>query len=442
MIKTTTPDSFADILRAGVPLVSLVQTDRGHQVKSASAAFMKEAIERHRPDDRHFMMHLIAMGAYDRYGQNRNGDAFTRDELKKAHTTFVDDAHFYREHVNTDPVKYGMGRVKASAYNPEMDWVELLVWGDREKAASEYEMAKAGKEMSYSMSCRVKGDVCSCCNNFAKRTSDYCDHVKYGMNQFNDDFQKYAFVFNPNPRFFDISKVAKPADRLAHFLSYRFGDDLAKAASFGDQVIGGAEWAAAAGLTDLSFLMSDIDLLEKAANEYRAFSGHGIADGFSGSTLSDRQIEKLRELRPGTVFGALAKRASILNFPSFVAFCTGRPVADFETEDYATAIHQVNQGSIKAACAQLADLASDFEGCACGEDEDPVDDILEDMDGGLSARIEGAKPSFAMISLKAASREAATWAQAYSVYKVAAYRDMKQIGSVSVRDMPVIALHN
>lgn len=442
MIKTTTPDSFVEMLRTGVPLVSFVETDHGRQVKSASAAFMKQAIEQHRPDDRHFMMHLIAMGAYDRYGQNRNGDAFTRDELKKAHTTFVDDAHFYREHLNTDPEKYGMGRVKASAYNPEMDWVELLVWGDREKAAAEYEMAKAGKEMSYSMSCRVKGDICSCCNNFARRTSDYCDHAKYAMNQFVPEFEKYAFVYNPNPRFFDISRVAKPADRIAHFLSYRFGDDFAKAAAFGDQVITGADWASASGLTDLSFLMADIETLDKAASEWRAFSRYGVADGFRGASLNDRQITKLRELRPGTVFGALAKRASMLNFPSFVAFCTGRPVADFDNDDYATAINRLNQGSIKEACARMADLAEEFEGCCCGEDEDPVDDILEEMDGGLSARVEGANPSFSMISLKAASLEAASWAEAYSVYKVAAFRDMKQIGSVSSRDVPVIALQS
>ena len=79
---------------------------------------------------------------------------------KRAHT-FVDCGCYYREHKNTDPRKYGIGEVKAAAYNPDMHRIELVVWGDKRKSEEEYEEIRKDKPLSFSMSARVKGDICN-----------------------------------------------------------------------------------------------------------------------------------------------------------------------------------------------------------------------------------------------------------------------------------------
>ena len=48
---------------------------------------------------------VLAMGASEFYGPNRNGDAFRETELKKCHKTFETNAHVFKSHVNKDPEK-------------------------------------------------------------------------------------------------------------------------------------------------------------------------------------------------------------------------------------------------------------------------------------------------------------------------------------------------
>lgn len=65
--------------------------------------------------------------------------------------------------------------------------------------------------------CRIKRDVCARCGNEAPTRADYCDHVKFAMNQVDaNGFKDY--VHNPSPDFFDISRVFRPADRTGYTL--------------------------------------------------------------------------------------------------------------------------------------------------------------------------------------------------------------------------------
>ena len=65
--------------------------------------------------------------------------------------------------------------------------------------------------------CRIKRDVCARCGNEAPTRADYCDHVKYAMNQIDENGFK-DYVHNPSPDFFDISRVFRPADRTGYTL--------------------------------------------------------------------------------------------------------------------------------------------------------------------------------------------------------------------------------
>lgn len=183
---------------------------------------------------------------------NKNGDAWPKQALENRHNTFVTHGHFFREHRNRDPKKK-IGDIKYAAFDGGpggMHRVELLCWGHKEKAAEEYQMAKEGQELSFSMSARIPEDYCSCCKKASRSPVDYCVHLREHMLQYLPEFKKYAYADNPNPTFFDNSRVRRPADRIAHYLEYRFPDEeLRKAASAQSQVILGTDWAEYEGLT-------------------------------------------------------------------------------------------------------------------------------------------------------------------------------------------------
>lgn len=314
--------------------------DDSHIKQAASDVFTKEALARYAPDKDHFMMHIIALGDYERYGFNRNGDAFTKQACRDYHHTFVKYGHFYREHANRDPRKK-QGDIVASAYNEPQGRVELIIHGHKKKAAHAYELAKQGKQISGSMSCKVPVDQCSCCENEAPSVKQYCGHLKYSMCQYLPEFRKYAFAFNPKPKFFDYSEVANPADRIAHYLEYKFGADELKKAAGVNQTISSTEWAEYEGLLlpeeeveRVKFASDKRLLLQRFADEegwlnsgdtlsHKSAFAKMAGQHLFAEQLDDASIAKLRTIRPGTLFRGLAKRAAVLPFLTFVSYVNG-----------------------------------------------------------------------------------------------------------------------
>jgi hypothetical protein len=144
-------------------MASLIDTEFG--VKSANSALVsRDMLEAHRPDKDHFLIHLIGMGDTETYGWNRNMDGWSKRALTERHPTFVSHGRYYEEHANKDPNK-NLGMVKFAGYDGEpggMRRVELLVWGHKKKAAAHYEAARRGEMLKFSMSAKVKFDVCNC----------------------------------------------------------------------------------------------------------------------------------------------------------------------------------------------------------------------------------------------------------------------------------------
>ena len=178
-------------------------------------------------------VHLIALGALEAYGPNRNGDGFREKALQQYHPTFTKFAKFYRNHKNKDP-NHSYGVVKLSAYNPTMRRVELLVGlNATEKAAErndgfvadqEIEKLARGDDIPVSMACRVPYDECSFCGNRARTREEYCKAASCKAGGCAENLTKlvkvggdvhHLFVHNDHPLFFDISAVFRPADRIA-----------------------------------------------------------------------------------------------------------------------------------------------------------------------------------------------------------------------------------
>lgn len=158
---------------------------------------------------------VIALGAGEYWGANRNGDYFPEEELKKSYHTFK-DGHVFELHKNDNPEK-AIGRVIEAFWNDKMKRVELVIEVDKVKGYKYYEKLERGEPVDVSMGCKVEFDVCSICGNKSKTRAEYCDHLKHHMNEILPDGRK-IYAINPNPVFFDISFVRRGADPTAKVL--------------------------------------------------------------------------------------------------------------------------------------------------------------------------------------------------------------------------------
>ena len=469
--------------------------DSDHLKTAASSAFSQSLLREFAPDDNHFGIHLIAMGCGEDYGFNKNGDWWTRDGLKHntgsygAHT-FVKNGAYYLEHNNRGP-EVARGSIKAARYNDDMQRVELVVWGDKRKAEEDYQHAKTGKTLTFSMSARVPDDECSCCGHRAKSSRNYCGHLKHSMTKWLAPFSKFAYAINHKPNFFDISRVRNPADRIAHWLEY---------------IMPEAEMAKAASENGSSFLFSDLQakiagvnlpeevrlgcstaernaILRKlaAAEEYfqalerspglvardarRDFAKNAAPYAFDPFAITDVELAAMRKLEPDVLMGQLAKRAAVLPFLTFYAYATGKTVKQ-AAEDPVFHLAQENfiPEMFNRALTISADSATEdlfrvapsekIAACCTG---DPVDQILESVAEKTTVqqpkvqvrilRICSSTPESCDAGVKLASdisqeqtAQAHALVHAYALYKVAFVEAVSEAqGQLSV-DEPVLML--
>jgi hypothetical protein len=177
----------------------------------------------------HSIVYVLALGSWEFYGENRNGDGFPESpymthmnpawisdkETLIQHYKSFDTAHNFRHHQNRDPNK-SVGKVLKSFWNPTMHRVELVVDLENAKAPDLVERIAAGEFPPVSMGTRVPYDVCSICGNRAPTRAQYCNHLKFQMKDVIDG--KKVAALNPSPKFFDISWVFRPADATAFML--------------------------------------------------------------------------------------------------------------------------------------------------------------------------------------------------------------------------------
>lgn len=272
------------------------------------------------------LIHLIAMGAHETTGPNRNGDAWKRDFLKSAHPTFIEHGALYRDHKNKDYDKRD-GDIIKTAFNDDMGRVELLVSADHDKCADWLPEIEKGNRVNYSMGFDCEHDVCSICDNVAPTRKEYCKHVKklakapFGMGKILEDGRK-CFVFNPKGVFNDISKVPVGADMIAQ--------QLRKVAGLDEEIIGGAELADSM-FPELSrekhaskiAVASKLSRMEKLV----PFSAQRVD---LENKIPEKTAAVLREMPVAKMFGELAKLGCLLPFRSFFDLIMGEKVAELE----------------------------------------------------------------------------------------------------------------
>jgi len=214
----------------------LIGTDRADFVKSAGAAHVfLDVLDNIKVAKDEVPLHIIALGAMEAYGINRNGDGFPKSACEKYHPTFVKFARFFRNHKNKPEKGHPhFGIIKASAWNPQMQRVELLAVLNAEKSAcdrnggfvADIELEKLARDgdLPVSMACRVPFDVCTFCGNQAKSRDDYCTPGMCKAGGCKDNLTRvvkvagdmhHLGVKNLFPTWFDMSRVFRQADRIA-----------------------------------------------------------------------------------------------------------------------------------------------------------------------------------------------------------------------------------
>ena len=198
----------------------------------------------HRREDRYYVV-INALGSYERWGCNSNGDAFPREPLSRHVDTFTGKpladygyksfehyAKYFRHH-NNKSTSPSYGEVLFSYWNPILERVELVVAIDLFKESKYIKLLESGENVAVSMGCRVPYDVCNICGHKAKTRDDYCIHAKKYLRRiigpetaakWSKELGKTILpgtqvcVLNTMPIFFDISRVHVGADKSAFIL--------------------------------------------------------------------------------------------------------------------------------------------------------------------------------------------------------------------------------
>ncbi len=369
------------------------------------AAVLTEELDGLRPAPGKAYVHVIALGDGERYGENRNGDYFSKKANMERHHTFVTNGNLYLHHRNKDPKKR-VGRVKYSAYNAKMGRVELVVEADVEKCAEYVEKVAAGDPddlQGVSMACCIAADICSICGNKAPSRAAYCKHASTMLGRTLADGRK-VYVDNPNPTFFDISWVTRPADRIAYGLRK-------VAAAGGEGVISGAELAELEGITGQHFVPTGPRSMRKYAKRHVLrklsaiekmidgaiggidFSGHGgklikLRNAFSPEVAcNESAATELHDsgLKLRKVLGGLAQARVSLPLKDFLRLVLGDEARDVDMGVVADQLPGIYSRLLEA------------------DDDDLCDDGTYDPMGGFSGLpmavrrlIHGAAPSWSL----------------------------------------------
>lgn len=116
------------------PAVTIVNPEvSGGMLKKAADSRIQEFTSSLKSEPGKIYVHILAMGAGEYYGANRNADYFPESNLIKYHETFeTSPAHIFKHHINKNP-EIAIGKVIFSVYNERMHRVEVIAWVDKEK---------------------------------------------------------------------------------------------------------------------------------------------------------------------------------------------------------------------------------------------------------------------------------------------------------------------
>ena len=329
------------------PCIQVIDDDfMDSHVKLASEAwsFIKDV----KPKQGHRYILVVAMGAGEYWGSNKNGDYFPEADLKKNYKHFETKfnakgqieggALVFKHHknkvANGDP---WYGTVVKSFYNEEMHRVELLLDLHADKAQDIIDRVDAGDAIAVSMGVRIPYDICSKCGNKAKTRKQYCSHLLYQLNKVLPDGTKiyaingnYDYKTHPTPlKFFDISIVFRPADQTGWmlkkvaFMVHEDGSLVGSAELYEKEASLQEKIALLRKLSEMDKIIKGIPVAYKNdKGDLRALESYKntvtrVADKMQ--PLDDSKIDQLSEFPMNKVLATIKSKNMLLTTPEFLS---------------------------------------------------------------------------------------------------------------------------
>lgn len=222
--------------------------------------------------------------------------------------------------------------------------------------------------------CKIPFDVCSICGNKAPSRAQYCEHARDNLGEYLPS-GKQVFVWNPSPKFFDISIVRRPADRVAFMMK--------KVAEAVPELWSSADWgekeekfaAIAANARKLAVIQKIIDgtavatkddagvLTPAEMSSVESFANN-VARPAAAATpqLDDSILRELLAHRPAEVLSTLASLGIFLTTPEFIKLLVWKWNPNAHIPDEALARVLVTQQDVFSILARNPELLEDIDG--------------------------------------------------------------------------------
>jgi hypothetical protein len=309
---------------------------------------------------------VIALGAYEGTGANRNGDIFKEAECINNYKTFVKsgskgkdgsyDGRALNRHHKNKPEDPKYGNIKAASYNNKMKRIELVIGLDNDKCAEEIQKLAEGKQINVSMAAKVAYDKCTWCGHDAKTDSDRCKHIPKELGEINKRGEMCS-MDNINPKWFELSIVGRPADRIGMSLKLASADSYIKTANDYKSLYPGfvapddedsflkiSKYASEKRtlVKKLAAIEKHIDgvITQGPKNSKDKYLVEHKAKLKSADDISEDTIEELRKHEPSKLLKALADHGIIFSPEDFVKYLFGSKALGSSSKDMFSKIKQ------------------------------------------------------------------------------------------------------
>lgn len=291
---------------------------------------------------------VIALGAYEGTGANRNGDIFKEAECLKNYQTFIKsgskkkdgsyDGRALNRHHKNKPEDPKYGNIKAATYNKNMRRIELIIGLDNDKCAEEIQKLAEGKQINVSMAAKVAYDKCTWCGYEAKDDRHRCKHIPKELGEINKRGEMCSME-NINPKWFELSIVGRPADRIGMSLKLASDNSYIKTAEDYKALYPGFVapedddyFQISKYASEKRDLLKKLSALEKHVDAVMTSKPKDSKDRFiaehktklsKSDDISESTLEELRKYEPGKLLKALADQGIIFSPSDFIKYLFG-----------------------------------------------------------------------------------------------------------------------
>lgn len=345
MIPKITQTSWYDF---GIEPVSIIKDVKSIEKRAGAAPLLKYAKTKGQED-----LHIIALGAYEGTGFNRNLDCF-RDYWceKNAHYFQDADRAVHRHHKNK-PSDPKFGNIKAAAYNKPMKRIELIVGLDLDKCADILHEQDTKGVTNWSMASKQAHDICTWCKHEAKTDADRCAHIPDKLGEINKQGEMCG-MDNPDPRWFEVSYVRRGADRIGLSLQKVADSKVTPLLPrdylnlFPDFAVP-TEGLISKAAAQKRKLLSKLADIEKHIEALAETNKKNTLKTVNTEKLGESKLDELRALDPQRVFKVAADAGIIFSPDNFFKFVFGDRIKQAAIEEIKTQL----PGLFKAAAEDV-----------------------------------------------------------------------------------------